>query len=387
MEEFSVRKQYLADQMTQHQRIVVAAFPIHLPKELFTAFDVVVCEAWDPPVPSDNNPLIQSYVCPVARNLGTFVQSGGLKSVSGAVFPHTCDSLQGLATLSQDFLLDKLPLFHFQQPRTTDKASARTHLTSEIRRLYDWLGQLTGKNPGYQALNAAVNLHEAIESEVRCLWSHRATHAWSDRDLFGLLRRGEFLFPSDFLAELKAFRSQWEGKTRDWRTRIAVSGIFPGGMGLLTLLNSMDACVVLDDYASSGRRIPRIHDESPRVDPPDGPAPMRGQMDRTPADVFASIADRYSSLPPCSTRTWSAKERCDDLLESVRRTGAQGVLMHNITFCEPEAFDWPHRQKALQRAGIPTLALETELSAQATGAVETRLEAFVEMIQSAGGRP
>jgi benzoyl-CoA reductase subunit C len=42
-----------------------------------------------------------------------------------------------------------------------------------------------------------------------------------------------------------------------------------------------------------------------------------------------------------------------DLVDSVRRTGAEGVIFAAASFCDPALLDQPMLQAALDRAGIP----------------------------------
>ena len=97
-----MRKSYIADHKEQHGRKALAVMPISYPKEVLTALDILAVEVWGPPGPPRGVDAgrIQTYVCPVVRNAMGFFASGGADVVDGVVFPHTCDSIQGLTTIS-----------------------------------------------------------------------------------------------------------------------------------------------------------------------------------------------------------------------------------------------------------------------------------------------
>jgi benzoyl-CoA reductase/2-hydroxyglutaryl-CoA dehydratase subunit BcrC/BadD/HgdB len=78
--------------------------------------------------------------------------------------------------------------------------------------------------------------------------------------------------------------------------------------------------------------------------------------------------------------------RMRHLVSLAERCGARGVVVHVVKFCEPELFDVPVIKKTFADRGIPVLYLEGELERQLSGQVETRIEAFVEML-SAGRAP
>ncbi|MBP2688523.1 MAG: hgdB, partial [Deltaproteobacteria bacterium] len=83
----------------------VVVLPVHYPRELFTAMDVHTVELWGPPGPprGPDAGRIQPYACAIVRNALAFLASGGADAADAVLFPHTCDSIQGLATLAPDF--------------------------------------------------------------------------------------------------------------------------------------------------------------------------------------------------------------------------------------------------------------------------------------------
>jgi benzoyl-CoA reductase/2-hydroxyglutaryl-CoA dehydratase subunit BcrC/BadD/HgdB len=85
-------------------------------------------------------------------------------------------------------------------------------------------------------------------------------------------------------------------------------------------------------------------------------------------------------MPPCSTRGSSIEERLEFLLGKIKACGARGVIFYIMKFCEPELFDVPQLTKALKAKGIATLVIDSELNQGLSGQLNTRVEAFVEMI-------
>jgi benzoyl-CoA reductase/2-hydroxyglutaryl-CoA dehydratase subunit BcrC/BadD/HgdB len=65
----------------------------------------------------------------------------------------------------------------------------------------------------------------------------------------------------------------------------------------------------------------------------------------------------------------------------MRESGAQGLLIYDVKFCEPELFDIPLLRKRLATAGLPVLHVEFEMGMTVSRQVLTRIEAFVETLQ------
>jgi benzoyl-CoA reductase/2-hydroxyglutaryl-CoA dehydratase subunit BcrC/BadD/HgdB len=59
---------------------------------------------------------------------------------------------------------------------------------------------------------------------------------------------------------------------------------------------------------------------------------------------------------------------------------AQGVVFILLKFCDPHAFDYPYLKGKLDERKISSLLLEIEPGGVPHGAVETRLEAFMETL-------
>jgi len=149
---------------------------------------------------------------------------------------------------------------------------------------------------------------------------------------------------------------------------VLVTGYVPEPAALLATLNGAGAYVAADDYAAVGRRVIRT-----------APAPAE--------DPWRWLTDRYFAAPPCPTRAADTATRMSHLTGLAERSGARGVLVHVMKFCEPELFDVPVIRETFAARGLPVLVLEGELEGALSGQAVTRLEAFAELLQGARGRP
>jgi hypothetical protein len=286
--------------------------------------------------------------------------------VDAVLFPHTCDSIQGLATLATDFGGWGKAAFTFLHPKGPDRPSARAFLEAELRSLASALEPLAGRPLEPARLDAAIRLHAEIDGERAALLDARARLPLGDPELYAILRRGEWLWPGDHLAELRAARARVRERPLDLGVPVLVSGYVPEPPAVLEVLNRAGAFVAADDYAAVGRRVVRAA------------APAEG------ADPFAALADRHFAAPPCPTRAADPASRVRHLEALAGRSGARGVLLHLVKFCEPELFDVPAIRRAFAARGLPVLVLEGELEADLPAQATTRIEAFVEML--AAGR-
>ena len=357
------RNDYITRQRAQHGRRAVAVLPIHYPKELLTALDLLAVELWGPPGPprGPDAGRLQAYVCALARNALAFLASGGAEAVDAVLFPHTCDAIQGLATLATDFGGWGKPAFTFLHPKGGPRPSARAFLDAELRTLAHGLEELAGRRLEPEHLAAALRLHRAVDEERAALLDGRARLPWGDAELYALLRRGEWLWPEDHLAELRAARRELRACAVQPGIPVLVTGYVPEPSGLLDVLGAAGAYVAADDYAAIGRRVVRA-------------VAVEGR------DPWEALAARYWAAPPCPTRASDPAERVGHLTRLLDRSGARGVVVHVVRSCEPELFDVPSLRRAFASRGIPVLQLDGELEAELSGQLATRIEAFVEML-------
>ena len=361
------REPYIQRQRAEHGRKSVAVLPILYPKELLTALDLLAVEIWGPPgAPrGDAAGRIQTYVCAVVRNALAFLASGGADAVDAALFPHTCDSIQQLATLASDFGGWKKPALTFLHPKGLARASARRFLAEELRALATKLEAVAGRRLEPGRLAAALRLHREIDAHRAALLDGRGTLPLDDRELYALLRRGEWLWPEDHLAELRVARARLGTGAPPARVPVLVTGYVPEPIATLEILNGAGAYVAADDYAAVGRRVVR-----------DAGAPA--------GDPWDALVDRYAAAPPCPTRSTDQDARMRHLEALLERSGARGVVVHVVKFCEPELLDVPAIRRTFAARGVPLLYLEGELERQLSGQTVTRIEAFAEMLGAGG---
>jgi benzoyl-CoA reductase/2-hydroxyglutaryl-CoA dehydratase subunit BcrC/BadD/HgdB len=363
-----MRNREIRRQREEHGRPALAVLPIHYPKELLTALDVLAVELWGPPGPprGDEVGRVQSYVCCVVRNGLAFLAGGHADAVDGVLFPHTCDSIQQLATLCTDLGGWGKPAFTFLHPRGADRPSARRFVEAELRRLAGTLERLTGRSLTEERLAGALDLHRRVDAAGAKLLESRARLPMDDVALYALLRRGEWRWPADHLAELQGALATLADRPVQRGAPVLVTGYVPEPAALLSTLNDAGAFVAADDYAAVGRRVVRLP-----------PAPA--------ADPWRALVDRYFAAPPCPTRGADTAVRLAHLVGLAERSGARGVLVHVLKFCEPELFDVPAIRQAFAARGLPVLVLEGELEGALSGQAVTRLEAFAELLQGARG--
>ena len=355
------RKEYIREQKEKYGRRVFGVFPAQYPKEILWAWNILPVEIWDPPLETvQANAHLQPYICSVVRSGLELVLQGYCDDLDGFLFPHTCDSIQNLASIVNDYLGLEKPCCFFYHPKAPYRPSSRLFYLEQLKGLASYLEKRWGP-VGSDELEKRVEQGQQLTSQIKKAYDLRAegTLRATNEEFYRVIRQGEFLHPDDFLPLLHEFLETSRGGTRSGPA-VVLSGVLPNPPEVLRQLDELGVAVAEDDLLNCGRRL---------VCPPsvsEGP--------------FAALADTYFLMPPCSTRGSSVQERLDYLLEKVERTNARGVIFWTVKFCEPELFDVPQLVEALKRRGLVTLVADTEINQGLSGQMGTRVEAFVEMM-------
>ncbi len=355
------RSEYLKQQARNGQKIM-GVLPALYPRELLWAFDILPAEIWDPPGDIlQANAHLQTTICPVVKQGLEFILKDPEIVTAGYLFPHTCDSLQNLATQVKDLIGISAPVYTFYNPKGAFRQATRNYYQDVLRELQTTLEQLHGPcDP--EKLQTACQLGFKIDTrwnELQKAWMSDQLPV-TNQEYFGLMRALEYMQPADYLELLDQVTVQDQTVIRN-DTRLLVSGILPPDIETLSFLDELKVRIVADDLLAGSRRIPIVC-----MDPP--------------YDPMEHLTDRFFMLPPCSTRANSLAERSHYLKTLIAKSDAQGVLFNIVKFCEPELFDHQFLVKSLKSAGLPLLNLETELQPGLSGQTKTRIEAFIEML-------
>jgi benzoyl-CoA reductase/2-hydroxyglutaryl-CoA dehydratase subunit BcrC/BadD/HgdB len=97
--------------------------------------------------------------------------------------------------------------------------------------------------------------------------------------------------------------------------------------------------------------------------------------------ILEAISHRYLNNFPCA-RMVPSDERFNRILQLAEDYKVDGMISQIIRYCVPYAHDLPLLKERLKKAGIPTLALDVEYGTSGSGQISTRVQAFLEMLET-----
>jgi benzoyl-CoA reductase/2-hydroxyglutaryl-CoA dehydratase subunit BcrC/BadD/HgdB len=302
------------------------------------------------------------YCCHLVKSSLESLLQGELDFLRGIVFSQTCDTMLGLSDIWA--LQRRIPLhFNLAIPTHLDSERSRPYLKAEIERFKDFLDSHIGKITP-QNLKASIQLFNHIRESQRDLYYRRSKNASQlpGEDFARIIRAGYLMDRSRYRELLKELMGALEEKSDGNKDRVPiyVTGNMTHSDTWFSLIEEAGALIVRDDLCSGARTF-RL-------------------AVREDLDPIEALTERYFNSYFCPTKYMGDQAHLESLLKDVQDSGARGVIFLLYKYCEAHFFDYPDLKVALESKNIPTLLLEVEDPSYSIGQLQTRIQAFIEML-------
>jgi benzoyl-CoA reductase subunit C len=307
---------------------------------------------------------LQSYCCSLVRGVLSDALTGRLDGLSGAVFPHTCDTIQRLSDIWR--MNTKFRFFaDVVLPVKLNTPSAREYFEEVLRKFRSDLEEGFGVRITDESLGSSIKLYNIIRSSLRKIYEIHAANpeSISGSDL-NKVAMTTMILERETAASMLAALADELGKlplpAKKGRRRVMLVGSLCSQPDVYSILEKAGADVVWDDLCTGSRYFDGIIRE-------DG-------------DPITAIADRYYDRIICPAKHSSVTARGENLLKSVAEHKVEGVIFLMLKFCDPHAFDYPYLKGFLDGGKVPSMLLEIEGQLPPEGQLLTRFETFVQML-------
>ncbi len=307
---------------------------------------------------------LQFWACSFVRSSLALALNGKLDFLDGLVIPHTCDTTRMVLGIWKH--VKPLPLMdNYRLPKQVERPSARKYLIGELSRFKKLLEDFRGSEITDKELWQSIKLYNSNRQMLRRLYLLHETSPYllGNRDLYTIIK-ASMIMPREevhtLLQELLNSLEQGEKVSPTGKTRIAISGTLLEPLEILDYFEESGGTIVADDLKNGYRYI-------------EADVPEKG-------DPIEALADRQLNRIPSAAYDFKKNPRRNFLVNLARAKKADGVILLHLKYCEPENYDYYDNYLALEAAGIPAMRIETEFGGTALAQLQTRVQAFMEMI-------
>ncbi len=349
---------------------IIGCIPMYVPEEVIHAAGIlpVTLLGSDEPVTAGEK-YLPSFVChPMRSNLDQALK-GRLDFLDGIIFPDVCDTVRSVS----DVWRYKFPsgfYYHLIPPIRLESSLGKEYLTQQLVNLKVSLEKFCGREISEADIRRSISVYNENRLLLRRLYRLRRGNASVLRasDIATIVMAGMSIPKEEHNELLTRLLDYVEARParKDHKIKLVLSGHLceEPELEVLHLVEDLGGVIVDDDLYVGSRYFSTTVDEAL--------GPLEG------------LVERYFRDVPCPTKYNPAADWGDYLVNKVKESGAQGIIVWLIKFCDPHAFRYPYLKEKLGEASIPHLLLET-MHGGATGAIRTRLQAFLEMLGEGKG--
>jgi len=341
---------------------VIGVMPEYFPCEVIAALGAYPVRFHGTQIPiSGADTYLQSFSCTTARTMLEQALNGDMDYADAFVFTTMCDNQQNLSEFFRKLFPNK-PVINFLIPFTSSVPIRKQHLEGQLNKSISELERITGNKFTQDGFAKARAVYERLNLLVNKLYGIRRHNpkALSAYEFYSILKAGDFLPPEEYINMLEPVVQRLAGrKTNGTPYTVVLSGITAEPLSLTRVFDDIGLYIVDDDLTNGSRLY------------------SKGALAGIDADSLDSfVFGGYA----CSTLYNPLKDRRSELLEKAASNKA-GVVLWQIKFCEPEAFERPDLMVYLKRHNVAVIDFEVELQMNSFEGIRTRLQAFKEIME------
>lgn len=349
---------------------VLGTFCVFVPDEVILAANAIsvgLCagsQFWI----EDGEKLLPRNMCPLIK------AAVGAKVSGTCPYFQSCDMIVGETTCDGKKkaweILDEYVPVHVMDLPQMKRAKDYNMWMDEIKLFIEKVEELTGNKVTVEKLKRGIELTNSKRRALKRLYNLRklTPSPISGKDALLISQIAFYDDPERFTAQVNALCDELEERAQHMqpqgKKRIMITGtpMALPNWKLHHIIENLPAEVVVEETCTGTRYF-------------ENEVSLEGE---TIEELINNLADRYLNIN-CACFTPNTG-RIDDIKRYVEEYKVDGVIYSNLSFCHTYAVEYNNVERALKKAGIPIINIETDYSSEDAGQIKTRVEAFLEML-------
>lgn len=342
----------------------IGCFPIYTPEEIVYAAGYLPVGMWGGKTEIKHaDKYLQSFCCSIMRANVEFGMKGTYDKLKAVILPTFCDTLKCVCE-NWKVAVPQVPLIPMVYPQNRLLESGYRYLIAEFNRVKSEVELIKGEKISDVDLEEAFNLYENYRETMREFVAIAKDYpkTINARTRHLIIKAGYFMekkiyteLMKQVIAELKKTPAEaFNG------IRVVATGLLSEPVELLDVFVENNIVIVADDFAQESRQF--------RV------------VARKEGNAIEKMTYRIVDQRGCTFLYEEKKTKGQMLIDLVKESKAQAVLVCMMKFCDPEEFDYPIIKEEIEKVDIPILYLETDMQLDSYEQIRTRVQSFAEML-------
>jgi benzoyl-CoA reductase subunit C len=333
----------------------------YVPLELIYAADILPIRVQGGSISTLASEHLQTFSCSYCRTVIHEAMKGEYDYLDGLISAKTCDVA---LPLFQVWTYRKSMKFNWllSLPGNKDD-SAVLYFREELSHFRKALETFRKVTISDQKIERTTLLYNEYRGLVNQIWQKKndGSLGLTGKEIIGALKGSQLLAPEDSLNLLKDLVKN--GERKDVSSRKGIPLILLGNvffdLTLIEMIEKSGGQIMVDDTAATGRHF-------------DGPVVLQG-------DPLTSLA-RYYTAKISGDYRLAYEDHLEHVLQLIRKWNIKASILLLQKFCDSSFFASSLFVQSLKDHGIPSLVLEIDDTSPALGPMETRIQAFLEMV-------
>lgn len=341
----------------------VGVSPVYGPEEIICAANCLPIGLWGGHTGFQlADKYLQSFCCSVIRANLEYGLKGDYNMLTAIVGNSFCDALKGFMK-NWPYGIKHIPVIPFVYPQNRIPAGEE-YLVSELKFFQKRLEDLLGVTITEEALNGAMDVYDAYRATCRRFVAMVADYpvTLNAKVRHFILKAAQFLDKKSYTAKLNNLMDDLSKQPKETLAdsfKVVLTGIMVDAEAYLDAFVNNKIVIVADDLMQESRQF--------------------RTLTRASGSALERMAGRYMDTRGCSLVYEEEKSRGQMLIDMVKNEHADAIIYAQMKFCEMEEFDYPLIKEEIHNAGIKMLYIEADQQMEASGQLDNRIQAFVEI--------
>ena len=342
----------------------IGCFPIYTPEEIVYAAGYLPVGMWGGKTEiKQADKYLQSFCCSIMRSNIEYGMKGTYDGLKAVIIPTFCDTLKCVCE-NWKTAVPQVPVITVVYPQNRLLDAGYQYLVTEFNRIKDEIEKLKGEKISSKNMEKSFSIYEnyreAMRSFVKVVKDYPITINTRTRHL--IIKAAYFMDKKDYTDIIIQIVNELKNSSAENFNgiRVVATGLIGEPVELLNIFVENNIAVVADDFAQESRQ-------------------FRVQA-RNKGTAIEKMAYRIVDQKGCAFLYEEVKTKGQMLIDMVKESKAQAVVVVMMKFCDPEEFDYPIIKEEIEKADIPMLYIETDMQMDSYEQIRTRVQSFAEML-------